>query len=848
MVVDQSTNLAFVSRRKVLSTCMTLVLGPALGSALVSCKSGVDDKRSHTSSTAATEATTATGAAGNQDQVISHSDDDNNRVAEVTIPTGALAINQEVSVSSSYNTDPSDLKTEFGIDANANIKQTNIATVVSSNIDQNLAKPMTIALELPQAAASLLNILWDSRNFFIVYTVRDSVQDTWKRGIMPEDQLTLKGDRIEFESELMGRYEMFESVEPIKATTAEKTISKPDFVSPPVAITGVTPVVAKPGDTIVVTGKYFSAKTTLTAGGTTISQAQLVTSQKLTFTFPQLAFGPTELKATDGSNSATIEVISHSKSAALPYVGAEASQVCAGLKFFNRSGTQVIGTKDCGPSLCSADTQTNCLATQGFPAYAASDIDYSKVFADSLILGRNGEKPVPSITKACLTSGQQDCMVSSGFFALEAGKIQPNMIKKDHTVPKAGVGGADVKGTFPTLQDPLPGKVHGMDYLHSSTFVNDIAGALKTVQFWDINGGVHEYQTQGPIAESSILQNVEIFGKTGPIPGGKTPCNKSGQGNCQATLSYVTVDKTKFVPGNIKNTIVVGTITGTFPSDRPDSKLTAAQSAITALTSQSFDIVLRSNESFEYFDSTGQRFTAAGSSELKPSNIRFGKTIFGVAGTLNEVNDGDINANDVRKGVVIGPTTGKIPANCRNLAKLASFSYTPLPGKEGVDPFDVVPDYVYPTENPWPEGSAVVCNGDQWQELSTSCAGAVTDCVFKHRATPLRWSGYTDVAGTWDTANSTCESISIDGYNNWRLPTYKELTDAYTKGIYYLSQNYPGFLQPSNNDEPELWTSTEPTGQSTKKMTLNLKVGGSAQEVTTNAKYRICVHAEPPAP
>jgi hypothetical protein len=94
-----------------------------------------------------------------------------------------------------------------------------------------------------------------------------------------------------------------------------------------------------------------------------------------------------------------------------------------------------------------------------------------------------------------------------------------------------------------------------------------------------------------------------------------------------------------------------------------------------------------------------------------------------------------------------------------------------------------------------------------WKDVTTTngttastCAATPVNCTMQDKITGLWWSKQ-QTATFWDTAWSTCLTTlngttygtnSVPGYNGqtgWRLPTQKELMDAYNHGIRSAASN-----------------------------------------------------------
>src|SRR5690606_34512120 len=123
------------------------------------------------------------------------------------------------------------------------------------------------------------------------------------------------------------------------------------------------------------------------------------------------------------------------------------------------------------------------------------------------------------------------------------------------------------------------------------------------------------------------------------------------------------------------------------------------------------------------------------------------------------------------------------------------------PATAGTDIFDTVDDNnsygAYPTTNPW-GADEFLCGFDSvlapdektWEHVSGTGANA----LFKDRISGLIWTRGTDTnTRSWQDAITYCDSRDHEGFSDWRLPTQKELMDAYSHGIFDLKdQANPG--------------------------------------------------------
>lgn len=793
-------------------------------------------------------------------QTITHYED-KSRIAQAFLPNGSLAVGQEVTMSSSYHTDPSDLIDEFGIKKGGAIKETQVATVVSSNMHDNLKQPMTVALDLPPATG-LLGLVWENRNFFVVYTVHDSNTNKWRRGIMAEKEngIEVVNNRVVFQTNMFGRYELFESVDAIKHDIKEKVVPEPDFKNPPIAISKVWPLVARAGDTITINGKYFSNKTTVAIGGVVIAANHKTfgSPQALTVTMPAgLSFGKAQVRLTDGTNSADSEIIAQTKDKDTPYADVDVTQVCNTVTFYNKLGQEKTGAKDCSIAECSSEGQSDCKITNNFRAQN-NPIDYMKVFKNHRkILGVNGLKNVPEFTKKCTSSGEKGCFIKPGedFIALKKGELTADILRKGITIPKKGEIAIEIKGAYPT--GAAGSQMPGSDTATSQTLTEDILNTALTsdnvkIEFWDQNGVRQVFTTDGSLKKDLMKPLAKFYGATGENPTAKGTCTRSGNADCLAGNDYVAANSANFKDTNIKKDHEVESVTGKYPSS--NAPLGTVPAGVNEVDdAEELKNALKSADDFYYFNSKGQRIKANGSNELKAENIRQGKTIFGVGGNLDDADSHKVDKKDIRAGVTIAGVAGEMRTNCRNLTEKTTIANVVTPVDGDQETLNNVQDTIKPKGNPWgdPRHS---CTEDQWEQVvsTTTCNMDIRQCTYKDKITGHKWGGFNNTDQgkmTWQQAQAHCTDLNswnIDGMSSgWQLPTLADLYQSFAHGLFYNHDRNDRFLD-YRISQLRLWTMDAAEGSSTKKMTMHAHIGYAQAIDTTDPgfkqQYVICVN------
>jgi hypothetical protein len=80
----------------------------------------------------------------------------------------------------------------------------------------------------------------------------------------------------------------------------------------------------------------------------------------------------------------------------------------------------------------------------------------------------------------------------------------------------------------------------------------------------------------------------------------------------------------------------------------------------------------------------------------------------------------------------------------------------------------------------------VAGDSNVWKDVTTpsSCASAASaNCTMQDKITGLWWSKIQYTSRTWSQAINDCEDLTHNFQTDWRLPTQKELLDAYNHGI-----------------------------------------------------------------
>ena len=316
-------------------------------------------------------------------------------------------------------------------------------------------------------------------------------------------------------------------------------------------------------------------------------------------------------------------------------------------------------------------------------------------------------------------------------------------------------------------------------------------------------------------------------------------------------------------PENIRSGVTILGVTGAYPSSAHPLSEASSTPDLTNFSSQ-----ITSGGTFEFFDSAGERYTAAGDSDIIAANVAVGVSLenLGISGshgtvctadgetgcltdsTYKAVDTSGLSQWDLRLGTSAGGISGRIKTSCRNAADISRYQSNSLPDNNGstdggavnwwdtLDNFNDNDDAV-PSAQPasW-AGGAFLCGVELWSDVTDdssgdgtgACDSAGDDCVMKDNVTGLFWteSGPDDsgsaantTTGDWSTTIANCDGLtSFGGYSDWRVPTFHEMQTAAIHGIRLLGYRgglaRPGSDSLLNNDffiadvDSQFWTAT----------------------------------------
>jgi hypothetical protein len=142
--------------------------------------------------------------------------------------------------------------------------------------------------------------------------------------------------------------------------------------------------------------------------------------------------------------------------------------------------------------------------------------------------------------------------------------------------------------------------------------------------------------------------------------------------------------------------------------------------------------------------------------------------------------------------------------------------------------------------------SATLADDNIWLDVTTTSGGAASTCAadaarctFQDKITGLWWSKTQSTSISWAAAMATCEGLNYNGQTGWRLPTQKELMDAYSHGIYTAPN--ANWITKSHMDSNWFWSSSSVSGDPAGAgiVSLHYSYTNSAHKTVTNTA--VCV-------
>lgn len=202
----------------------------------------------------------------------------------------------------------------------------------------------------------------------------------------------------------------------------------------------------------------------------------------------------------------------------------------------------------------------------------------------------------------------------------------------------------------------------------------------------------------------------------------------------------------------------------------------------------------------QYYDAngvvrTGSKSCVSGSSYAACSSD--GQTGCITTSSYPAANKAAISSWDLRLGKTIAGVSGSFDLP-RNMADTGTFDRLTGSGSvSGLDIYDSIDDFNNNGGFPTSAASGVTAfSGANWAlsfhgddgsgggvASNGLCDGSEV-CVYTDKISGRSWARSDGISGSFETGVSYCENLALGGASDWRLPTQKEMMQAYVDGIW----------------------------------------------------------------
>lgn len=372
----------------------------------------------------------------------------------------------------------------------------------------------------------------------------------------------------------------------------------------------------------------------------------------------------------------------------------------------------------------------------------------------------------------CKDEGQQGCVVRAPFRAVDNASLDPTKIRSQAKI-------SDVTGTM------------------TAASANPTCTASQQTDC-QVTEPMRAYNKAG-LVNTIIKSGMTVLGVKGKYvdPNDIAPCSATVTTNCHVTGTYVAVSKEQLTPANIKKGVTIGSVTGDYPST--SHELNVTQPSLPNLSLANFAAAVAGNETYVYFDRNGDQHSLTGV-DIKAPQVKENETIFGVKGTAKALVPPDYRK--LRQKASLYGGKGLLKLDCRNAFPTGHDMAKSFPSIDDSGPTKA-------TNYKW--DATTRCDTELWEDVSKDengdkmpCTASKTDCVYRNIVTGLLWrKDATKDAIKFTAAKERCQNIAVTDGKNWRLPTHRELLQAYVHRIRYVGDGQQ-FLDGSGS----YWTSS----------------------------------------
>ena len=316
--------------------------------------------------------------------------------AAVSFPPGSIAVATTVSMEQAVPLATPVTAAQLGIFGN--IASSGTPLVIQSSTKQDAVTPFTIAVSLPSEAALDQSGYFD--RLIILYKMQTASGECYV-GIILRSEITIKNGFAYFSTSYFGSYQAVYTNSvvptPVKVAAPSSALAKSTASAlPALQLSARSPLIVQTGSTVTLTGKNFRPSLTLALAGRRVGSVTVASDSSASFFVPSgVPGGVVGLSLEQDGTAQAASLVFAAGGADHPFSTKPASEVCLGEQYYDAAGGLQTGTRNCaGPSACTADGQTGCVASSSYPAALASGLA-SKVVSGQTVAGTTGTVTLP---------------------------------------------------------------------------------------------------------------------------------------------------------------------------------------------------------------------------------------------------------------------------------------------------------------------------------------------------------------------------------------------------------------------------------------------------------------------
>ncbi|MCX6119306.1 MAG: DUF1566 domain-containing protein [Proteobacteria bacterium] len=647
-----------------------------------------------------------------------------------------------------------------------------------------------------------------------------------------------------------------------------------------------SPSVAKALDTVNVTGKHLAlnksyvARFTLKNGDVKDSPISVLSSTSASFVMPEgLGLGEKTFDIVIGGQKInSMSIVADESSNSLDIFTGDASKICSTESYIDKTGAKKTGTKDCAKGTvadCSADGVVGCKTVATFPSVSAALATAANIKSGITLGGTLGT--FSGSFSNCSVAGEQSCVASGTYFA--------------GTVCTAN-SSACYLPTYVLTTQPLK----AIDYdnisanaakVRSGTTFGGVAGSLADCSTNGAQGCVTTATYQSGdltnLTAGNIKSGVTIAGQAGDFPSATYTlsgasvtadlenANFDAQVKSATAFEYWTsagvrqtgAGDVDIVAGNISNLVTVFGTTGSLAGPvAPNSWDVRVGTVINGVTGK-LKVNCRNGATLGTFDQSEYPKTATADHTTDTltvtahgwSDNQTVRLIYGSDPTGLDYSTTYYVRNSTANTLQLSTTSGGAPIDfSANGSGMSVIRW----GNAVTDIWDLLDDEggyasAVPTYTGWSSSNqcggieATADDANVWKDVTTTgdgstastCTATAAHCSFKDKMSGQEWHKPDTSGRSWPDSVSYCDSLSYNGKTDWRLPTQKELMEAYSHGMKSTADSTNWIT--SANFYANYWTATTGSTYIISASWMTLANGSFSGSNKTASNRAICV-------